>query len=293
MNRNMIATLFMGTIFLFLFGQTGLLFAEKSVSGLEWNVVRELKLPQQPKTFVHSLDGKLVFILTQNNSVLVYNQQGKLKGTLPVEKDVIDINITPRGDVLFLINEKKNTYSTVTIDFIREISIGDSPYLGMENAPIIVTVFTDFQCPYCAKVVPILEQVLEHNPDTVKIVLKNLPLTSIHDFAEKAALAALAAGEQGKFWQFHDELFDSPEINDEVIGKIADELGLDQKKFKNDMNSNKIRKKLMQDLQAAQKANVGATPTIFVNGRKVKTRGLDAMQSMINQELEKIKSGNK
>lgn len=145
MNRNRIATLFVGTTLLFLFGQTGLLFAEKSVSNLEWNVVRELKLPQQPKTFVHSLDGKLVFILTQNNSVLVYNQQGKLEGTIPVEKGVSDINIAPRGEALFLINEEKNTYSTIIIDFIREIPVGSSPYLGMENAPVVVTVFTDFQ----------------------------------------------------------------------------------------------------------------------------------------------------
>ena len=132
---------------------------------------------------------------------------------------------------------------------------------------------------------------LEQNPDTVKIVLKNLTLTSIHKFAEKAALAALAAGEQGKFWQFHDELFDSPEINDKVINKIADELGLDQNRFQKDMGSKKIRNKLDRDLQDANKAKVTGTPTIFINGRKVKNRGIAVIQAMIDQELERIQSG--
>ena len=276
---------------MFLFGQPGMLLAQKNVSDLEWKVVRQLKLPQQPKTMVHSLDGKLFFILTQNNSVLVYNQQGQLEGTIPVEKGVSDIDIAPRGEMLFLINEKKKTYTAITIDFIRKINISGSPYLGMEKAPVIITVFTDFQWPYCAKVVPLLEQVLEQNPDTVKIVLKNLTLTSIHKFAEKAALAALAAGEQGKFWQFHDELFDSPEINDRVINKIADELGLDQNRFQKDMGSKKIRNKLDRDLQDANKAKVTGTPTIFINGRKVKNRGIAVIQAMIDQELERIQSG--
>ena len=145
MNRNRIATLFIGTILMFLFGQPGMLLAQKNVSDLEWKVVRQLKLPQQPKTMVHSLDGKLFFILTQNNSVLVYNQQGQLEGTIPVEKGVSDIDIAPRGEMLFLINEKKKTYTAITIDFIRKINISGSPYLGMEKAPVIITVFTDFQ----------------------------------------------------------------------------------------------------------------------------------------------------
>ena len=145
MNRSRIVILFVATTLLFLFGQTGLLFAEKSISALEWNVVREFKLPQQPKTFVHSLDGKLVFILTQNNTVLVYNLQGKLEGTIQVDEGVSDIDIAPRGELLFLINEKKNTHSTIALDFISEIPIGSSPFLGMEKAPVVVTVFTDFQ----------------------------------------------------------------------------------------------------------------------------------------------------
>jgi len=145
MNRSRITALFLGTTLFFLFSHTGLIFAAKSVSDLEWKVVHKIKLPQQPKTFAHSLDGKLIFILTENNSVLIYNQQGKLKGTIPVESGISDINISPRGEALFLINKEKNSYTVVTIDFTKEIDISGSPYLGMENAPVIVAVFTDFQ----------------------------------------------------------------------------------------------------------------------------------------------------
>ncbi len=132
---------------------------------------------------------------------------------------------------------------------------------------------------------------LEHNPDTVKIVLKNLPLTSIHDYAEQAALAALAAGEQGKFWPFHDELFDSKELNDKVIESIAKKLGLDLEQFKKDMDSEKVKKQLNTDINDANKADVGGTPTLFVNGRQVKNRGLQPIQEMIDQELQRIQRG--
>lgn len=132
---------------------------------------------------------------------------------------------------------------------------------------------------------PLLEQVLEHNPDTVKIVFKNMPLR-FHKFAEPAALAALAAGEQGKFWEFHDELFlSSPKLDPKTITGIATKLGLDLNTFKEDMSSPMIRQKLAKDLQDAQQSGVTGTPTIFVNGIKLKSRTLPAMQKLIDEEL--------
>ena len=132
---------------------------------------------------------------------------------------------------------------------------------------------------------PLLEQVLEHNPDTVKIVFKNMPLR-FHKFAEPAARAALAAGEQGKFWEFHDELFAiSPKLDPKTIDGIATKLGIDIAKFKTDMTSPAIQQKLAKDLQDAQEAGVTGTPTIFVNGVKLKSRALPALQKLIDEEL--------
>lgn len=133
---------------------------------------------------------------------------------------------------------------------------------------------------------PLLEQVLEKNPETVKIVFKNMPL-KFHKTAEPAALAALAAHEQGKFWEFHDKLFAAKKLNLAVIQSIATELNLDMERYKKDMNSSKIRAKLQKDLADAQKAGVTGTPTVFINGRTPKQRSLQGFQVLIDDELKK------
>ncbi len=134
---------------------------------------------------------------------------------------------------------------------------------------------------------PLLEQVLENNPDTVKIVLKNMPL-GFHKYAASSALAALAAGEQGKFWEFHDELFAiSPKLTPKDIEGVATKLGLDLAKFKTDMASPAIQQKLDKDLRDAEDAGVTGTPTIFVNGIKVGNRTVPAIQKLIDGELAK------
>ena len=132
---------------------------------------------------------------------------------------------------------------------------------------------------------PLLEQVLEHNPDNVKIVFKNMPL-GFHKFAVPSALAALAAGEQGKFWEFHDELFaSSPKLGPAAINGIAKKLGLNIETFKKDLASPAIKQKLARDLKDAKDAGVTGTPTIFINGIKLKSRTLEAIQKLIDEEL--------
>lgn len=133
---------------------------------------------------------------------------------------------------------------------------------------------------------PLLEQVLEHNPETVKIVLKNLPL-NFHKFAQPAALAALAAGNQGKYWEFHDALFEAPKLDATTIDTIATKLGLDIKVLKEDMASAQIQQKLAKDVFDAQEAGVRGTPTIIINGRLLKERSLAAIQKVIDEELAK------
>jgi len=125
--------------------------------------------------------------------------------------------------------------------------------------------------------VPLLEQVLENNPDTVKLVFKNMPLR-FHKFADPSARAALAAHKQGKFWEFHDELFGSEKLSNEVINNIAVKLNLDISQFNKDMNSPEIRQIVSKDLRDAQNAGVTGTPTIFVNGKKLKNRSPDGFQ---------------
>jgi protein-disulfide isomerase len=134
--------------------------------------------------------------------------------------------------------------------------------------------------------VPLLEQVLENNSDTVKIVLKNMPL-GFHKFADPAARAAFAAGNQGKYWEFHDALFATPKLSTKSINDIAVLLSLDIAQFTKDMNSPEIRQRLAKDLLDAKGAGVTGTPTIFVNGTKLKSRSLPAFQKLIDDELAK------
>ena len=111
-----------------------------------------------------------------------------------------------------------------------------------------------------------------------------MPL-GFHKLADPAARAALAAANQGKFWEFHDALFDLPKLSTKAIDGIAAKLGLDVAKFTKDMNSPQIRQKLNIDLRDAQEAGVTGTPTIFINGTKLKSRTLPAIQKIIDEEL--------
>ena len=110
-----------------------------------------------------------------------------------------------------------------------------------------------------------------------------------HKMAEPSARAALAAGEQGKFWEFHDELFAAEKLSDEVIAATAVKLGLDMEKFSRDLNSPAIKQQINKDLRDAQEAGVTGTPTIFVNGKKLKNRSMQGFQTMIADELKNLK----
>ena len=141
---------------------------------------------------------------------------------------------------------------------------------------------------------PVLEQVLEKNPDDVKIVFKNFPLRN-HKFAMKAAMAALAAESEGKFWEFHDELYKNyNKLSDQKIRENALGLGFDQAGFEKKMNHPKITAMIRQDLQDGGQAGVRGTPTIFINGRRLKNRSLQGFQAAIDKELQRLgkKTGN-
>lgn len=134
---------------------------------------------------------------------------------------------------------------------------------------------------------PLFEQVLEKYPDSVKIVYKHFPL-SFHKQALPAALASMAAAEQGRFWQYHDLLF----LNQNSLGaekylEIAGELGLDLDKFSLDMMRPSLRKKIEQDAADGKEAGVSGTPTIFVNGRLLKNRDFESISRLIDSELAK------
>ena len=138
---------------------------------------------------------------------------------------------------------------------------------------------------------PLLEQVLEKNPETVKIVYKNFPIRS-HRFAREAAVAALAADRQGKFWEFHDELFKNYNgLNEEKIQEIATKLKLNKAQFEKDRKDPLLLEQIDHDVSEGNQAGVHSVPSVFINGRKLKQRSLDGFQELIDQELKNL--GNK
>jgi protein-disulfide isomerase len=134
--------------------------------------------------------------------------------------------------------------------------------------------------------VPLLEQVLEKNPKTVKIVFKNFPIRS-HKFAAQAAVAALAADRQGKFWEFHDELFNNyNRLKEEKVQEIAAKLKLNKVRFEKDRKDPLLLEQIRQDVNEGVRAGVRGVPAVFVNGRKLKDRSLKGFQALIDKELE-------
>ena len=132
----------------------------------------------------------------------------------------------------------------------------------------------------------LLEQVLEKNPKTVKIVFKNFPIRS-HKFARKAAVAALAADRQGKFWEFHDELFNNyNRLNEEKVQEIAAKLKLNKAQFEKDRKDPLLLEQVRHDFNEGIQAGVRGVPAVFVNGRKLKDRSLKKFQALIDNELE-------
>jgi len=132
---------------------------------------------------------------------------------------------------------------------------------------------------------PVLEQVLEKYFHDVKIVFKNFPIRS-HKFAVKAATAALSAAWYGKFWEFHDLLFKNyNKINDQIIETIALELGFDKREFENTMKDPALFKIIQQDIIDGRNAGVRGTPTIFINGRRLKNQSIEGFQGVIDKLL--------
>ena len=128
---------------------------------------------------------------------------------------------------------------------------------------------------------------LEKNPDTVELVFKNYPLRS-HKYARTAAIAALAAGKQGKFWEFHNELFAIyQQINDEKIIEIAEKLALNMPQFQSGIQDPSIRAIVDNDFQEGVRIGIRGVPTVYINGKQFRGRSLEDYQAEIDTQLKK------
>lgn len=177
---------------------------------------------------------------------------------------------------------------------VYDIDLGSAPVLGRSDAPVTIVEFSDFQCPFCARTEPLIAQVRKKYGDKVKIVYKQFPL-NFHPAARPAAIASLAAQAQGKFWPFHNVLFEHNTKRDLDASKMveyAKEAGLDVERFKKDLEKNKadFDKRVSEDYRQGVSVDVRGTPTLYINGRKVRSRSVEGMSAQIDQELKKAGS---
>lgn len=254
---------------------------------VDWQAQQTIKLEKKPVDVIMSSRGSYIFILTEDGIIHIYNPAGTLKGQINAGKNVDSIACGPDENLLILKSKKNNEIRTIVLEFIKDINIKGSPFKGNADAPVVIVVFTDYQCGYCARLLPKLNQVIEKNKDTVKIVTKNYPLP-MHKNARKAAAAALTAHSMGKFNEFHEALYkNAAQLDDKKVGEIAASLGLDPDEFIKKMKSKKIQNQIKRDMSDAKKAEVRATPTVFINGKNLKNLSITGFQNAIDAQLKK------
>ena len=164
------------------------------------------------------------------------------------------------------------------------------PSRGPEDAPITLVEFSDFECPFCVRVLPTLDQVEETYGDQVRIVYRQFPLNRIHPNAQLSAEASLCADAQGKFWEMHDAIFEARgKAGADELKTMAADLGLDSEVFAGCLDSREFRGQVEIDLEAGRQAGVTGTPALFINGRFLSgAQPFNVVSRVIDDELTRV-----
>lgn len=173
--------------------------------------------------------------------------------------------------------------------FAQNISADDDPSRGNANAPVTIVMFSDFQCPACSASHPVLQKVLAEYGDKIRFVVRDFPLTAIHENAFLAAQAADAANAQGKFFEYAEILYQNQTALDrDSLKKYAADSGLNVEQFELDLQSGKFAEEVRRDMAAGKSYGITGTPTIFVNGVKVRALSAKAFRRAIEKALAKV-----
>jgi protein-disulfide isomerase len=168
-----------------------------------------------------------------------------------------------------------------------EVSVDPARVRGNPKARVMIVEFSDFQCPYSGGVQATLQSVLAKHPDTVALAYRDMPMSKIHPLARKAAEAARCAGEQGKFWEYHDLLFaDQSRLDQDGLMDKARTLKLDEQQFESCLGGEKFKAQIQQDSQDGMRAGVSGTPGFFINGIFLSGRQPEsAFENLVQKQL--------
>ena len=172
--------------------------------------------------------------------------------------------------------------------FVRvEVKTAGAPVRGPANAPVTIVEFSDFHCPFCRKVQPVLDQLRAKYGDKIRLVYRELPLDELHPQARVVSEAAGCANDQGRFWEFHDAVFRSkPDASTAALDGFAKEAGMNLADFTACRTSGKHKTAVLASNEEGSKLGINGTPTFFVNGRiVVGAQPLDAFARVIDEEL--------
>ena len=236
----------------------------------------------------------------KGNQDIIIAKQKEVDSKLAVlQRTVSGLNVSSKQQPAKKQQQKRKSPNP---DIAHNIEVGGSVVLGNPNAKVTITKFTDFQWPFCARSVSLIDDLLAKYPDDLNVVIKNFPLGS-HKQARKAAQYALAAHKQGKYKEMYRKIFETyKELrnNEDLPKTIAAELGLDIGQLMEDMQSQEISDLI--DFEYQQLASLRnaypeteqyaagvriAVPKFFINGREPAGRSLDQFSAMIEQELKK------
>jgi len=204
---------------------------------------------------------------------------------------VVRLDQLEKGQQQVLASSKGASPGRPQVDYnkVYDIPQGTSPFRGPQDAPVTLVEFSDFQCPFCKRTQPLVDSLLEAYPDDLKYVFKNYPLR-FHKRAEPAARACVAAGMQGKYWEMHRKIFENPQkLEDSDLEAYATQIGLDVDRFRKDYVSEAAKRQISEDMTEARKAQVTGTPTLFLNGKRVRDRSPEAMK----KEIEVLRGARK
>ena len=184
-------------------------------------------------------------------------------------------------------NAKITTYLRPPPIHRADVLTNGAPSKGASSAPVKIVKFEDFECPFCKTVQPTLAELLKKYDGKVLLVHKDLPLEAIHPQATLAAEAARCAGDQGKFWQYHDTLYGkAPKLGAADLKSYAKEIGLDARSFDQCLDSGKHKNIVQKDLAEGAKLGLTGTPSFFINGREISgAQPLEAFSAIIDEEI--------
>jgi protein-disulfide isomerase len=269
--------------------------------------VMELEAASQKKTmeelFKEVQSSQTVSVGDQEVKDMV-QQVGKV---YPDPKDPNKRTLVPEGDARRFLEQKKRQESMTAyfetlkkkypvtvylqepegIKITQNIALTDRPSFGNPNSKVKLVEFSDFQCPYCARFAKdTVARIKQEFGDKIFFVFRDLPIAS-HKHAFGAAVAAKCANKSGKFWEYHDLLFDNQQaLEQESLVQYASELGIDSTEFKSCLSDNSIHDLVREDLRVAQELNINGTPSLVFNGELIEGAvSFDAMKKKIDEAL--------